>query len=84
MRLLMFYQIFFTPQIIISNKNGINELPHHSTALTSESFLEKTWKKKHLHGHDKNYYYFWKSIIPVISLIVGSRNMINVSKYMSL
>ena len=37
-------------------------------------------KKKHLCRHDKNYYYFCKSNIPVISLIVGSKNMIKDSK----
>ena len=33
----------------------------------------------HLCRHDKNYYYFWKTNIPVINLIVDSRNMIKVS-----
>ena len=33
----------------------------------------------HLCRHDKNYYYFWKMNIPVINLIVDSRNMIKVS-----
>ena len=47
-------------------------------------FYEKGIKKKHLYRHDKNYFYFWKSDIPVINLIVGSRNMIKLSKYMSL
>ena len=42
-------------------------------------FGKKNWKK-HLCCHDKNYYYFWKSNIPVINLIVDSRNMIKVSK----
>ena len=46
--------------------------------------LEKTIEKKQLRRHDKNYYYFWKSNIPVINLIVDSRNMIKVSKNMSL
>ena len=39
-------------------------------------FFGKNVEKKHLHRHDKNYYYFWKSNISVIYLIVGSRNMI--------
>ena len=30
---------------------------------------------EHLCYHDKNYYYYWKSNIPVINLIVDSRNM---------
>ena len=49
-------------------------------ALQCGSFLEK----KHLYRHDKNYYYFWKSKIPVISLMVDSRNMIRLSKNMRL
>ena len=32
----------------------------------------------HLYRHDKNYYYFWKTNISVINLIVDSRNMIEV------
>ena len=46
-------------------------------------FFQKNFGKKHLCRPDKNYYYSWKSIIPVINLIVGSRNMIKVSKNMS-
>ena len=40
-------------------------------------FFGKNIEKKH---HDKNYCYFCKSNILVINLIVGSRNMIKVSK----
>ena len=47
-------------------------------------FFEKNMEKKPLRRNDKNYYYFCKSNIPVINLIVGSRNMIKVSKNMSL
>ena len=54
------------------------------TALRCASFLEKKIKKKHLCRHDKNYYYFWKSNIPVINFIADSRNMIKVSKNMRL
>ena len=53
-------------------------------ALRGGSFSEKNIEIKHLCHHDKNYYYFWKSNIPVINLIVDSRNMIKVSKTMSL
>ena len=56
----------------------------HSTALRCESFLKKASKKKHVCRHGKNYYYFCKSNIPVINLAVGSRNMIKLSKNMSL
>ena len=45
-------------------------------------FSEKTLKK-HLFRHNKNYYYFWKSNIPVINLIADSRIMIKASKNMS-
>ena len=45
-------------------------------------FLVKNIEKKHLCRHYKNYYYFCKSNIPVINLIVDSRNMIKVSKNM--
>ena len=55
-----------------------------STALRCESFSKKTSKKTHLCRPDKNYYYFCKSNIPAINLIVSSRNMIKVSKNMSL
>ena len=49
------------------------------------NFKERVFfERKHLCRHDKNYYYFCKSNIPVINLIVGSRNMIKVSKNMSL
>ena len=55
-----------------------------STTLNCGSFSEKTSKKKHLCRHEKNYYYFCKSNIPVTNLIVGSRNMIKLSKNKSL
>ena len=54
-----------------------------STALRSGSFSEKNIEKKHLCRHDKNYYYFCKSKIPVINLTAGSRKLIKVSKNMS-
>ena len=47
-------------------------------------FFEKNIEKKLLCHHDKNYCYFCKSSIPVINLIVGFRNMIKLSKNMSL
>ena len=47
-------------------------------------FFEKNIKKKHLCYHEKNYCYFCKSNIPVINLIVSLRNMIKLSKNMSL
>ena len=47
-----------------------------STALGWGSFSEKNIEKRHLCRHEKNYYYFGKSSIPVMNLIVGSRYMI--------
>ena len=47
-------------------------------------FFGKNIEKKHLCRHDVNYYYFWISNIPVINAIVDSRNMIKVSKNVSL
>ena len=45
-------------------------------------FFEKRIEKKHLCYHEKNYCYFWKSNFPIINLVVGSRNMIKISKNM--
>ena len=47
-------------------------------------FFGKRHWEKHLCRHDKNDYYFWKSNISVINLIVDSRNMIKFSKNMRL
>ena len=47
-------------------------------------FFGENVEKKHLRHHDNNYYYFWKSNIPVINLSPDSRNMIKLSKNMSL
>ena len=41
---------------------------------------KKDIEKIHLCRHDKSYY-FCKSNIPVINLILGSRNLIKVSRY---
>ena len=46
--------------------------------IKMQVFFKENIEKKHLCRHDKNYYYFCKSNIPVINLIVGSRNMIKV------
>ena len=47
-------------------------------------FFGKTIEKMHLRRHDKNYYYFCISNIPVMNLSVSSRNMIKVSNNVSL
>ena len=46
-------------------------------------FFEKYIKNKHLCQTDNNYDHFCKSKISVIKSIVGSRNMVKVSKSMS-
>ena len=48
------------------------------------AFFGKNIEKKHLCRHGKNYYYFCKSNIPVINLILVSRNIIKISENMSL
>ena len=53
------------------------------SAIKVQVFFEKHIENKHLCCPDKNYYYSCKLKIPGISLIVGSRNMRKVSKYMS-
>ena len=58
----------YLPLLILRNKWTKHR--GNSTALTCGSFSKKTSKKKHLYRHDKNYYYFSKSNIPVINLIV--------------
>ena len=50
----------------------------YSTALTCGSFSEKTLKKSTCVAMIRINYYFWKSNIPVINLVIDSRNMIKV------
>ena len=52
-----------------------------STALRC-GFFEKHIQNKYLCRPDKNYHYFCEFNFPVISLIVGCRNMTEVSKNM--
>ena len=47
-------------------------------------FFGKNTEEKHLCHHDENHYYFCKSNIPVMNLIVGSSIIIRLSKNMSL
>ena len=54
-------------------------IPSYSTALMRRSF-SRNKSKINLCCPDKNNYYFCKSSIPVIDIIVGSGNMIEVSK----
>ena len=71
-----FYNNLFKRFLKINNIDMLNDI--------AGLFLEKTLKQKHLCRHDKNYYCFRKSNVHVINLIVDSRNMIKVSKNMSL
>ena len=73
--------------MINSDKVGMELVKWDKVLLNGikvQVFFGKIVEKKHLCRHDKNYYYFWKSNIPVINLIVDSRNMIKVSKNMGL
>ena len=68
------------------NKRPTNWQIYH---LVREGWLNSIkvqvfFRKKHMYSHDNNYYYFCKSDILVINLIVGSRNMIKLSKNISL
>ena len=45
-------------------------------SIKAQVFFGENIEKKHLCRHDKNYYYFWKLNILLISLTVDSTNMI--------
>ena len=92
-----FYNFFFGQFIIPFIENvsltSVSLLPFLSASSSPfrtfptifwRVFFAKNIEKKRLCRHDKNYYYSWKSDIPVINLIVDSTNMIKVSKNMSL
>ena len=63
------------PRKPIKPLNGIKVLGFFGKNIEKRTFAVR---------HDKNYFYFWKSNIPVINLILGSRDMIEVSQNMSL
>ena len=75
-----FFLCRFSDDWLVNSLVQIYRSHIYSTTLRCRSFSEKSIEKKHLCCHDKNYHYFWKSNIPVINLIVDSRNMIKVSK----
>ena len=52
-------------------------------ALRCRSFSKIKSKNKRMCSPDESDYYFLKSKIPIMNLIVGSRNLIKVSKNMS-
>ena len=68
---------WMTQLILVISLWGVN-------GIKMQVFFKRNIEKKHLCHHDKNYYYFCKSNISVTNLIVGSRNMIKLSKNMSL
>ena len=77
----------FSLLIVKDIKSDFSKLHHHhyhNNIKKLNTPLTVVPKKKNVCCHDKNYYYFCKSNIPVINLIVGSRNMIKLSKSMSL
>ena len=45
---------------------------------------QKKKQKRHMYRSHKNFYHFSESVIPVINLIVSSRNVFKFSKIMSL
>ena len=54
------------------------------SSIKVQVFFGKNVAKRHLYNHDRNYCYFCKSNVTVISLVSGSRNMIKLSKNMNL
>ena len=63
-------------------KHSINKYIAVLNGIKVQVLYIKNIEKKHFCHHDKICYYFCKSIIGVINLTVGSRN-IKVSKKMS-
>ena len=70
----------FEEDCILFNGEWIEKL----NSIKVRVIFGKNIEKKRLCRHDKNYYHFWKSDIPVINLIVDSKNMIKVLKNTSL
>ena len=78
----MINQVLFHSLSVVNQEISENLLTQwHQGA---DVFPKKNIEKKQLCHHDKNYCYFCKSNIPVTNLIVGSRNVIKISKNMSL
>ena len=67
-----------------NNDANLDDLETILNSIKVRFFFGKNIEKKYLGRHDKIYYFFCKSSIPVIDLIVGSRNMIKDSKKLSL
>ena len=76
---------FYMRQPIIFSNNYLQvfatlrrDTPHKTkkilNSINVQVLFVKNIKKKHLCRHDKNYYYFCKSNISLINLIVGSKN----------
>ena len=66
----LFFQNIFLRQLVV----GTNLKNNMLNGIKVRVFFGKNVEKKQLCRHDKNYYYFCKSIIRVINLIVGSTN----------
>ena len=69
-----FFLCRFSDDWLVNSLLQIYRSHIYSTTLRCRFFSEKSIEKKHFCRHDKNYHYFWKSNIPVINLIVDSRN----------
>ena len=73
---------------IISKKEKINKKQNKNNKRSKEIkvriFFGNNSEKKHLCRHEMNYYFFCKSNIIAINLIVGSGNVIELSKNTSL
>ena len=75
----------FKEESLVSVKKNISSMyVPRLNGIKVPVLFPKNIEKKQLCRHDKVYYYFWKSNIPVINLLVDSRNMIKVSKNVGL
>ena len=70
--------------LIFTLKELRNRIGKLHNGIKVRVFFGKNIEKKHLCRHDKRYYYFCKTNIPGINLIAAYRNIIKVSKNMSL
>ena len=79
-------QFFLLKEMITEFKERLQEQAQNKYRELSneEKDIERKFGRNQYSNMSSNYYYFCKLNIPVINLIVGSRNMIIASKNMSL